>query len=151
VSIYDYTDDFGSEPVTEQTALTADGSRQDAATGYEGETMDAHEGAVAAADLQTAADESASRTEAAVDAPLDETPAAEPDFTADGPADEPIDDARLYAEPLPDVVEMPESDMGLMRVDFSAWTCVDCVFTTTCERTGDESPSDCGSFQWRPA
>lgn len=83
-------------------------------------------------------------------------------------------DARLDAEPIPDsfddvsqdlssdmehqpeesglppVFDMEESAPSHIHVDFDAWACTDCVFTSTCDRSEDDSPSACGSFQWRP-
>lgn len=150
VSIYDCTDDFGGEQPAEETAVTRETPLFEADADREAETVGAHEGAMAAADLQDAAQESATRA-AAVDEPARDEPLIEAYFSSERPADEPINDPRVGAEPLPELIETPESDPGFMRVDFSAWTCVDCVFTSTCERTDDESPADCGSFQWRPA
>jgi hypothetical protein len=33
-------------------------------------------------------------------------------------------------------------------VDLGVWTCDDCVFLTTCPRSGNDRPSTCGTFQW---
>lgn len=35
-------------------------------------------------------------------------------------------------------------------VDLTAWACTDCIYVTTCPKTGSDCPASCGSFQWRP-
>lgn len=86
-------------------------------------------------------------------------------------------EAAAVQEPIPDLAEAPaepderaaqgavedgwasredddagsgtSADGGFIRVDFDAWTCTDCIFTSTCPRAGADRPMTCGSFQWR--
>ena len=44
-------------------------------------------------------------------------------------------------EPAPPVVPSKE--------DVAGWTCSECVYVTTCPRSGQDRPATCGSFQWR--
>ncbi len=37
----------------------------------------------------------------------------------------------------------------LVEIDIEAWSCEDCIYVTTCEKSGMLRPVDCGSFQWR--
>lgn len=81
----------------------------------------------------------------------DDTDGSGDGFATDRTA--PEADARVDAEPVPDVTETPEAGDAAtlyLQVDFDAWTCTDCVFTSTCDQTDESVPADCGSFQWRP-
>jgi hypothetical protein len=35
------------------------------------------------------------------------------------------------------------------KEDVARWTCAECVYVTTCPRSGQDRPTTCGSFQWR--
>ncbi len=37
------------------------------------------------------------------------------------------------------------------KEDVARWTCAECVYVTTCPRSGQDRPTTCGSFQWRTA
>jgi hypothetical protein len=38
---------------------------------------------------------------------------------------------------------------GSVEIDIDAWTCEDCIYVLTCDRSGTTRPAECGSFQWR--
>jgi hypothetical protein len=38
---------------------------------------------------------------------------------------------------------------GSLEIDIDSWTCEDCIYVLTCDRSGTTRPAECGSFQWR--
>jgi hypothetical protein len=66
------------------------------------------------------------------DRPADGVPEAEP-----GASEEPTED------------KSEASGLGLVEIDIESWTCEDCIYVLTCERSGTQRPAECGSFQWR--
>jgi len=57
------------------------------------------------------------------------------------------EDARTLDDVVGDASGLDEA--VFRRVDFDAWTCSDCIFIATCDRSGLERPATCASFQWR--
>jgi hypothetical protein len=41
------------------------------------------------------------------------------------------------------------SKFGSVEIDIEAWTCEDCIYVLTCDKSGTLRPAECGSFQWR--
>lgn len=39
--------------------------------------------------------------------------------------------------------------LGLGEIDIESWTCEDCIYIVTCEKSGTLRPVECASFQWR--
>lgn len=39
--------------------------------------------------------------------------------------------------------------VGSVEIDIEAWTCEDCIYVLTCEKSGTLRPAECGLFQWR--
>jgi hypothetical protein len=39
--------------------------------------------------------------------------------------------------------------LGSVEIDIEAWTCEDCIYVLTCEKSGTLRPAECGLFQWR--
>ena len=37
----------------------------------------------------------------------------------------------------------------VLEIDIDSWTCEDCIYVLTCEKSGTLRPAECGSFQWR--
>lgn len=160
-ALFDF-DDVASDPPVEETAATAiDGDSAAPATDQHWP----HE-RVYSLELADAAAEGHDRSRSPRPEPSDEDASLYTDEAAPGSGceertpepldsvmDDAFDDARINADPPSEVTDMPESrdpSAIFMQVDFDAWTCTDCVFTPTCDRTDDAGPSDCGSFQWRP-
>jgi hypothetical protein len=70
-------------------------------------------------------------------------------------SEEPVASER---PPAKDALEEPAEDravplseilMGVAEIDIMAWTCEDCIYITTCAKSGSLIPAECGSFQWR--
>jgi hypothetical protein len=46
----------------------------------------------------------------------------------------------------------PEAEVArfdVLELDIESWTCEDCIYVLTCEKSGTLRPAECGSFQWR--
>jgi hypothetical protein len=43
----------------------------------------------------------------------------------------------------------PAVTLGMVEIDISAWSCEDCIYISTCAKSGTIRPAECGSFQWR--
>jgi hypothetical protein len=39
--------------------------------------------------------------------------------------------------------------LGIGEIDVESWTCEDCIYVVTCEKSGTLRPAACDSFQWR--
>jgi hypothetical protein len=54
-----------------------------------------------------------------------------------------------------DDVEVATSDtdaevrLDIGEMDIETWTCEDCIYVVTCEKSGTLRPAECDSFQWR--
>lgn len=50
-----------------------------------------------------------------------------------------------------DEIEEPQkrATLGIVEIDIDAWSCEDCIYISTCAKSGELRPADCGSFQWR--
>jgi hypothetical protein len=48
-----------------------------------------------------------------------------------------------------DAGEGDAARFGSVEIDIEAWTCEDCIYVLTCEKSGTLRPARCGSFQWR--
>ena len=90
------------------------------------------------------------RTDARGSAAEEEEPA--PADMGDGEAALALDDAEEVAAGAFDAAE-PEAEPAIAyepgAVDMQAYTCDDCVYEETCPKKGEQSPAECGSFQWR--
>ena len=89
----------------------------------------------------------------AVGAGLAQGPAEVPSQPVEHPAkadERPAPDLRVESTPM--VVapaEEPASSLVPSKEDVAGWTCAECVYVTTCPRSGQDRPATCGSFQWR--
>ena len=67
-----------------------------------------------------------------------------------GPAEDSGDAAAPEALDAGDEVHLDdEGRLRLVEIDIEAWTCEDCIYVLTCDRSGTQRPAQCGSFQWR--
>lgn len=75
----------------------------------------------------------------------DEGPASVPEVAR---AEEPdVEDMTPAAPgPLDDPVDAKGYEPG--GTDLAAYTCIDCVYVSTCPKANQEGPATCGSFQW---
>lgn len=48
-----------------------------------------------------------------------------------------------------DEIAGPAVTLGMVEIDISAWSCEDCIYISTCAKSGTIRPAECGSFQWR--
>jgi hypothetical protein len=92
-----------------------------------------------------------------------EPPAVRLDGVSPVDAPEPVEQAELWeggeAEPVsPVTTDAPDKDdelqgeparLDFVEIDIEAWTCEDCIYVLTCDKSGTVRPAECGSFQWR--
>jgi hypothetical protein len=58
-----------------------------------------------------------------------------------------LEDTDEAEAATPGTDEQVRLDIGEM--DIETWTCEDCIYVVTCEKSGTLRPAECDSFQWR--
>jgi hypothetical protein len=46
-------------------------------------------------------------------------------------------------------VDVRDVRLAVGEIDIESWTCEDCIYVVTCDKSGSLRPVECASFQWR--
>jgi hypothetical protein len=81
--------------------------------------------------------------------PADASEPAEQGGLWEGGEAEPVSPATTDALGEDDELEGETARLDFVEIDIEAWTCEDCIYVLTCDKSGKLRPAECGSFQWR--